>query len=428
MMRILLLALILIFVECTKTNLTNNDSFFLDFERGYKELQIPRLSISYLDNFRAIRDKRAILKQTNFFKKMKRRLSGIDQETLSASRKIDFDLIKYELDINLLRLELEKDYVENKPSKISSDGILKVPNGKKWYRYYLKRWVDSSVTPDEIFEFGILETKKIKGKISQIQKRSGMSTEEFEKHLVKKDFFYNDLNEVQKAFEQAKRKIAKNLTGKFPDLEKIPDLRIKRGTDQELNQVPGFYRNQTFYFNYFDKPFNRRQVEWIYLHEGIPGHHYQAMLMKQMNRSEIVKLFNYSGFAEGWAAYVEDIGIEFGAYPDMYSELGKWEWDLIRSVRVSIDVGLNFYGWSDERALEFWKKHIDGQDEIGVREIKRMKRWTAQVVTYKYGSKWFLDMREKIRKEKEKDFDLKEFHRAVLGNGALPFSVLEKHL
>jgi uncharacterized protein (DUF885 family) len=191
-----------------------------------------------------------------------------------------------------------------------------------------------------------------------------------------------------------------------------------------LAQVPAFYRNETFFYNFFDKPFNKRQISWIYIHEAMPGHHYQLRLEDTLDRSDIQKMFSYSGYSEGWAAYIEEVGYEIGAYRDIYDELGKWEWDIIRSVRVAMDVGLNFYGWSDEKALEFWQQNIQEQDEIGLREIARMKRWPCQVITYKYGADKILKWKAKF--EKEKDFNLKEFHQMILENGSLPFSILER--
>ena len=157
-------------------------------------------------------------------------------------------------------------------------------------------------------------------------------------------------------------------------------------------QVPAYYAEtrSTFYYNYFDKPFNNRQVAWIYMHEAIPGHHYQIKFEEQLEKSKIKNLFFYSGYREGWAAYVEELIHDFGTYTTKYDELGKWEWDIIRSVRVSMDVGLNYYGWSDAEALQFWQQHIKGQDAIAQREIGRMKRWPAQVITYKYGANQIL--------------------------------------
>ena len=192
---------------------------------------------------------------------------------------------------------------------------------------------------------------------------------------------------------------------------------------ERLSQVPAFYSDNTLYYNFFDQPFNKRQIAWVYLHEALPGHHYERSYSRALEPSPVQQLFYTSGYSEGWAAYVEEIGNEIGAYQNIYDELGKWEWDIIRSVRVPLDVGLNYYGWSDEQALEFWRRHITGQDDIGRREIARMKRWPCQVITYKYGADKILQW--KARFEEQPGFSLKAFHGEVLKRGPLPFSILE---
>ena len=212
----------------------------------------------------------------------------------------------------------------------------------------------------------------------------------------------------------------------FPFADLIPEVKIDRGTNKVLANVPAFYIESegTFYYNYFGIPFNKRQIKWIYLHEAIPGHHYQMTLDKVLPRSSIQKLFVYGGYIEGYAAYVEEIGYEINAYENIYDELGKWEWDIIRSVRVCLDVGLNYYDWSDEKAIRFWRRHIKNKDYIAKREIARMKRWPAQVITYKYGANRILEWR--LRSKVKTPENIKEFHRKILKNGSIPFSVLNK--
>ena len=203
----------------------------------------------------------------------------------------------------------------------------------------------------------------------------------------------------------------------------FPKSKFKEGTNVRLAQVPGFYSNNIFYYNFFEEPFNKRQIPWLYLHEALPGHHYEINYSRSLEKLPTQELFYNPGYSEGWAAYVEEIGYDIGAYQNIYDELGKWEWDIIRSVRVPLDVGLNYYAWSDERAMMFWRQHIQGKDDIGRREIARMKRWPCQVITYKYGANKILKWKAKF--EEVPDFSLKTFHEKLLGYGPLPFSILE---
>jgi uncharacterized protein (DUF885 family) len=162
---------------------------------------------------------------------------------------------------------------------------------------------------------------------------------------------------------------------------------------------------------------------WIYVHEAIPGHHYQYHINEKMS-NPIRNQFTYMGYLEGWGAYVEQFGRALGAYQSPKDAYAQMEWDLIRSVRVALDVGLNFYGWSDEEAFSFWEKHIQNKPDIAQREIARMKRWPAQVITYKYG-KQVLDELKGNRASPEA---LKKFHQQILEYGALPLSILKKNV
>jgi uncharacterized protein (DUF885 family) len=142
----------------------------------------------------------------------------------------------------------------------------------------------------------------------------------------------------------------------------------------------------------------------------------------------VQQLFYYMGLAEGWGAYTEELGKQLGIYKTPYDELGKWEWDIVRSVRVPLDVGLNYYGWTDEQALAFWKKNIRNQDDIALREIARMRRWPAQVVTYKYGALQILHWRDELQKKQGDKFNIRDFHARVLDHGSLPLFMVKENV
>ena len=398
------------------------------FEEDFKKLKLSPFELGYVQNIEHIQNKDSLLIQEKYFQSIQKSLKKIALKSLLKDEKLDYAIIQYETALNLERIGLEKKWTELDIDSVSKNGLSTVPYGKEWYTYFLKRWVDIDVSPDEMFNFGLKEIERVESSMKIVQEKSGLDSLAFQNHIEHPSFYYNNVEDVQKAFETTKQRVDKNLENYFPFLERIPDVTIARGTNKKLAQTPGFYKfkENTFYYNYFDIPFNKRQISWIYIHEAMPGHHYQLSLEKGLPRSNIKKMFSYRGFGEGYASYVEEIGYEINAYQNIYDELGKWEWDIIRSVRVSLDVGLNYYNWSDERAMLFWQQHISGKDDIAQREIARMKRWPAQVITYKYGADKILKWKE-IFKSKE-DFNLKEFHKTILKNGSLPFSILEKRL
>ena len=142
--------------------------------------------------------------------------------------------------------------------------------------------------------------------------------------------------------------------------------------------------------------------------------------------SELISLFYYPGYLEGWAAYTEEIGEELGFYRNLFDWMGKHEWNIVRSARVVMDVGINYWGWSDEKALSYWKANISNQDDIARREIQRMQRWPGQVHTYKYGAQQILDYKKRLKERQGDAFDIKRFHRKILNHGPMPWQVLEQ--
>ncbi|MEO0337778.1 MAG: DUF885 domain-containing protein, partial [Bacteroidota bacterium] len=243
--------------------------------------------------------------------------------------------------------------------------------------------------------------------------------------FIKKDHFYlNDAEQLKGLFAEKHKRIQKRLGQFYPTDQTIPPLQIKQGQSARLVQTPGYYRNSTFFFNLFDYPFNLRQIDFLYMHEGIPGHHYQISYANQLNTPAYRQFLSRSGYAEGWGAYIEDHGEDLGLYQTPYDYLGKWEWDIVRSVRVALDVGLNYYGWSNDEALKFWKQHIPNQDEIAQREIDRMIRWPAQVHTYKIGAVKINELRQQEEKRLGIDFNPVAFHKQILQHGAVPVEVL----
>jgi uncharacterized protein (DUF885 family) len=402
----------------------NFDGFCSRFVSGYKDLNLPDLELSYVSGLEHIGSAGSIKKQLDFFRSIETGLANYKTAQLTPAQNIDYKLIVYETRLNLERLALEQQWLKNKPEKISAGGIITVPNGKAWYAYLLKRWVNADVTPDQIYQFGLTEVSRVQKRIEGIRAQTGLSEDAFYKHLNDSSFFIKDLALVQQAFEHTKTVIYANMPKLFNNTN-IRDLKIEKGAAKQLAQTPGYYDNDTFYYNLFDKSYNKRQVDWLFIHEAVPGHHYQSSINGQAKTSAVQQLFFYMGFAEGWAAYTEELGKQLGVYKTPYDELGKWEWDIVRSVRVPLDVGLNYYGWTDEQALAFWKKNIRNQGDIAMREITRIRRWPAQVVTYKYGALQILHWRDELQKKQGNNFSIKNFHARVLDHGSLPLFIVK---
>ncbi|ASU36421.1 hypothetical protein MuYL_4536 [Mucilaginibacter xinganensis] len=395
------------------------DAFADKFVSGYKELKIPQLELSYVNMLKQIKPADQIKKQINFFESIRSEQKQIAVTSLSSSQKKDYELIAYETELNLERLALEKQWNAAGIKEVPATGLYTIPNGKAWYSYFLKNWLSANVTPDEIYQFGLAEVKRVQAQISVIQKQSGMDDDAFYKHLNDSSFFIVDARVVMVHFEQTRAVVYNHLHYLFNE-HNIPPVRIEKGANEAMAQVPGYYDENVFYYNQFNKPYNTRQIGWLFIHEAVPGHHYKASINASLKQSKVQQLFYYMGLEEGWGAYCEELGKDLGVYKTPYDELGKWEWDLVRSVRVPMDIGLNYYGWTDEQALAFWKKNIKNQDDIAMREIARVKRWPAQCITYKYGADQIIQWKQLLQKREGNKFNIKNFHDQILNLGSLP--------
>jgi uncharacterized protein (DUF885 family) len=192
-----------------------------------------------------------------------------------------------------------------------------------------------------------------------------------------------------------------------------------------LNHRYNSYGKDVFQFNFYSGQYNRRAIEWLYMHEAIPGHHLQFSM--RANSTPLQDLFSYPGNFEGWGCYVEYFGKELGLYEDPYMYLGKWEWDLVRSARLVIDAGIHYFGWTREQALAYWKQNIPNQDEIAEREVTRVTNWPCQALSYKVGADRIFKMQIKWQL-KHPGLPLNKFYHFFLDMGNLPLTVIERNI
>jgi len=418
--------IILVFITVLFHSMRPADDFSTtrsQFVAKVRAFHIPDLWLGYKDNLRLIPSKDTVESETRFFTAIQQKLVKINANSLSIPDRQDYDIMQYQCALNLERLKLER----NKPVTINDDGLYNLPNGKAWYEYFLKKWIGDDVTPQQIFDFGLTQIRRAQDSIAAIRRKLNMDEKTFYEFLNSKQFYVSSEAAIADSFAQTKKTVLANLHKVFLPY-RIPDVGITRGTRSALVKTPGYYSRDTFYFNLFDKPYCTRQFGWLFIHEGVPGHHLQISTERNVKLSEVQQLFYYSGYAEGWGAYAEEYGRELGAYRNVFDEMGKWEWDIVRSVRLPLDVGINYFGWTNEQALEFWKKNVPNQDDIAMREIERVKRWPCQVVCYKYGAAKFIEWRDKLKNKLGPQFDIRQYHDLILNSARLPFFLIGKKI
>lgn len=410
----------LLVFNCAKKNPI--DQIIDNYNNGISKFDLKKVRIVYADNLNNISSQTSLKKQAKFFKNIQEEVTKIDTSELSNDDKIKLDILEYEINLHHERIAIEKEWNALNVKDYPTDDLSKLPLGKKWYLFWLKSWITDDASIEKLYQFGLDEVEKVKRRIRDIQLKSGLDSIQFYQEIAKTEYYIRDEGQVKQLLEEKMNTISKTYPSLFPYTEDIPKLKIAKGNEERLKLAPAYYKRNTFFFNMPQDQFNKRLADIFLIHEGFPGHHYQVSFEKNKN----TRLFSYTGYKEAWACYVEELGKELELYNTWYDELGKWEWDLVRSVRVCIDIGLNYYGWSDEEAYKFWKQHIPNQNDIFQRELTRMKTKPAQVISYKYGANELLKLKTKA--SKEADFSLYQFHKKILDLGEMPFKVLKMQM
>ncbi len=386
------------------------DYLLADYNKFFHVNPQVTLRIDFKAYINALLDEVNANDQLVFFESIKKRLMSIDTLKLSNEEQFDYKFLSFESALQIERCRLIASAGKKKLDTESK--IFEFKQGSAWYQYLVKKWTGSDLTVNQIYDLGLAEIARVKGRIEQLNIKED----------IPRSNFTNNQTIIEKSIQRKQIRIQADFDKLFPKFSGIPPLNVSRGRNGALAQTPAYYSNNTFYYNLFDKPFNLSDVDFLLIHEGIPGHHYQRNYHWQLDIPEHIALSSSMGFIEGWAAYTENLGWELGLYQSPFEELSKWNWDLIRSARVVMDVGLNFHGWSDDKALSFWREHIKGQDDIAFREINRMKRWPAQVLTYKLGD---VAIRKALDIAKtSNDFDYLAFHRQLLSKGPIPVHLI----
>jgi uncharacterized protein (DUF885 family) len=411
---------------------TADERFFATakaYLRDYEALAVPAFARGYQENFKAAQRDEQLRAQARLFERSGAQLRAIGRARLGKEARYLYDQLAFELQTNQRRVALERAFAEQHAGQVvPADGLFHLPDHAAWYALYLERSASRTITPAEVRQLGEREIERITAEIKKLQRDMGYAgdDEAFRRHLDRDDAFLRQEAEVRAAFEALKRRVEQALASLFADTA-VPPLSIRPLPDATPNAPPAIYDGKgTFLFGFAGGRTSRRTLDWSFLHEAIPGHHLQ--INAKVDPGPLPELRSgsaYAGFTEGWGAYCEDLGKSLGLYGDPESYLGKWEWDLARSVRLVIDVGIHAEGWSKEEALAYWKAHAFTQPEIAGREVERITRWPGQAVSYKVGEAAILELRRWSEQKLGPRFDVRRFHSLVLSHGSVPLKVLE---
>ena len=340
-------------------------------------------------------------------------------------------------------LESFRDFVVDEyiPGARESIAMSALPDGKDWYGHNVKQMTTTTLTPQQIHDIGLSEVERIRTEMDKVIESSGFegSFEEFT-HFLRTDpqFYFTEaedlLDEYRNIAKKADLEMVK-IFGKLPRLPygivEIPEYMAKSQTTAYYNSGsieagrPGMYYANTYALD--TRP--KWEMEALSLHEAVPGHHHQIALAQEIEDLPWFRRFGgYGAFVEGWGLYSESLGEEMGFYQDPYSKFGQLTYEMWRAVRLVVDTGMHMLGWSRQQAIDYFVANSAKTEHDIVVEIDRYIVWPGQALGYKIGELKIKELREYATHELGESFDLRAFHDAVLGNGALPLSVLEAHV
>lgn len=336
-----------------------------------------------------------------------------------------------------------KDFLQNEYMNAGreSSGIDGIPTGKEFYKTQIKFFTTTTKTADEIFVLGKSEVDRISKEMEAVKSQVGFhgGLKEFFVHLrTKKELMpFSQPEEVIANFNAIHEKMKPHLKMIFDKTPKAT-FEVRRTEAFRENSASAEYnpgsrdgkRGGVFYVPIPDaKAYNILSDEDLFLHEAIPGHHYQVSLqMENTTLPDFRRSSFYGAYVEGWALYTESLGKELGLYTDPYQYFGMLNGEMHRAIRLVVDAGLHSQGWTREQAIQYSKDHEAETEDSIVAEIERYMVGPGQALSYKIGQLKILELRAKAEKELGTQFRLAEFHNQILDSGGLPLQVLEKKI
>jgi uncharacterized protein (DUF885 family) len=335
------------------------------------------------------------------------------------------------------------DFLKNEylPASRTTSGIGSLSFGKDLYAIYAKQWTTTDMKPEEIHNLGLKEVARLNSEMEKVKIQVGF------KGTLKE--FLNDVRNKKelKPFTKSEQVIA-NFERIYavikPNVDKLFSLQPK--TKFEIRRTEAF-REKTASAEYvqgsadgtrpgiFYVPipdvtnYNVLEDEDLFLHEAIPGHHFQMSLQQENTTLPDFRRFNWFGaYGEGWALYTESLGKELGLYNDPYQYLGMLNDEIHRAIRLVVDTGIHSKGWTREQAIQYsLDNEAESKDAI-TSEIERYMAIPGQALSYKIGQLKIIELSKKAESKMGTKFDIRKFHEKVLESGVMPLALLEQKI
>ena len=319
-------------------------------------------------------------------------------------------------------------------------GIWALPDGAARYRQNIREQTTTNTSPEELHALGLKQVAELDARMLALAKAKGFADlQTFNQHIRDTRRFYGVSGEqVLGTYQKYTDQMYEKLPLYFARLPKTRLVVTPMEDFRAAHAVPADYsggagdgsRPGRINVNDYD-PAHRLLLnsEAIAYHEGIPGHHLQISLAQESNNIPAFRRFaDYTAFVEGWALYAETLAHEIGFYQDPYSEYGRLQNLMWRSIRLVVDTGVHSKYWTRTQMIDYFHQHTAMDDQNITSEVDRYIAWPGQALSYKLGEMTILRLRAQAQEKLKERFDIKTFHAAVLDGGALPLSVLEQKL
>ncbi len=317
-----------------------------------------------------------------------------------------------------------------------------LPDGEAWYAFFVAEHTTTSMTPAEIHDLGLSEVARILSEMDKVRQRVAFQGDRQAFFTYLRDepgFYFTRGADLVAGYLDIKKRIDAQLPRLFSVFPKA-DYEVREVEPYRAKSAAGAYYQQAsadgsrpgiFYVNTYNlRSQPRFGMETLSLHEASPGHHFQVSIQQELTGLPRFRRFggDYTAFVEGWALYAEFLGPELGLFSDPYQWFGRLNDEQLRAMRLVVDTGLHSKGWTREQAIDYMLANSTLAASDVESEVERYIAWPGQALGYKVGDLRIQALRRKAEGELGPRFDIRDFHREVLSDGAVPMEVLERKI
>jgi uncharacterized protein (DUF885 family) len=317
-------------------------------------------------------------------------------------------------------------------------GLVHMKGGPELYRYLIESNTTLPLTADYVHNLGLSEVARITREMETIKTRVGFKgtlAEFFEDQRTNPKFKFASKDEMRDTFIAIGKRVDLRVREQFSTIPKtaleirpVPEYREKTDAGGSYNQgTPDGSRPGVFYYNSYDLPSRQKpESETLYLHEAVPGHHFQISLAQENTAlPPFMRFGGNTAFQEGWALYAETLWEPLGMETDPYQRFGGLNDEMLRAMRLVVDSGIHAKGWTRDQAIDYMLTHSGMGRTDAVAEVERYIAIPGQALAYKIGQLTILKLKAEAKAKLGAKFDPQKFHAQVLMTGALPMTVLE---